>query len=40
MSLEKILEKIIDDASAEADKIILESQRKAEEIKKEAEKEA
>ncbi len=40
MSLEKILEKIIDDAKAEADKIILDSRKKAEEIKKEAEKEA
>jgi len=40
MSLEKILEKIIDDANAEADKIILESREKAEEIKEKAEKEA
>jgi len=40
MSLEKILEKIIDDAQTEADKIILESQKKAAEIKEKAQKEA
>jgi vacuolar-type H+-ATPase subunit H len=40
MSLEKILEKIIDDAQTEADKIILESKKKAAEIKERARKEA
>ncbi len=40
MSLEKILEKIIDDAQAEADKIILESKKKAAENKEKARKEA
>ena len=40
MSLEKILKKIIDDAQTEADKTILESQRKAREIKEKAQKEA
>jgi len=40
MSLEKILEKIINDAQAEADSIISESQKKAEEIKEAARKEA
>ena len=40
MSLEKILDKIIDDANAEADKILLESRGKAEKIKEEAEKKA
>jgi vacuolar-type H+-ATPase subunit H len=40
MSLEKILEKIIDDAQSEANKIILESQKKAAEIKEKARKEA
>lgn len=40
MSLEKILDKIIDDASAEADKILLESREKAEKIKEAAEKKA
>jgi ATP synthase H subunit len=40
MSLEKILEKIIDDAQNEADDIILESKKKAEEIKEKARKEA
>ena len=40
MSLEKILEKIMDDAQAEADKIILESQKKAREIKEKSRKEA
>ena len=35
MSLEKILGKIIDDANAEADKILLESREKAEKIKEE-----
>lgn len=36
MSLEKILKKISDDAQAEADKIILENKRKADEIKENA----
>jgi vacuolar-type H+-ATPase subunit H len=40
MSLEKILEKIIDDAQNEADDIILESKKKAEEIKEKARNEA
>ncbi len=40
MSLEKILEKIIDDAQTEADKIILESKKKAAENKEKARKEA
>ncbi len=40
MSLEKILEKIIEDAQTEADKIIVESQKKAEEIKEKARNEA
>jgi len=40
MSLEKILEKILDDARAEADKIILESQKKAAEIKEKADRAA
>lgn len=40
MSLEKILEKIIDDAQTEAGKIILESQKKAAEIKEKAQNEA
>jgi len=40
MSLEKILDKIIDDANAEADKILVESREKAEKIKEEAEKKA
>ncbi|MGD8534524.1 MAG: V-type ATP synthase subunit E family protein [Candidatus Aminicenantes bacterium] len=40
MSLEKILDKIVDDANAEADKIRLESLKKAEKIKEDAEKEA
>lgn len=40
MSLEKILEKIIDDAQAEADKIILESKKKAAENKEKSRKEA
>lgn len=40
MSLEKILEKIIDDAQTEADIIIIESQQKAAEIKEKAQKEA
>lgn len=40
MSLEKILKKIIDDAQSEADKIILESEGKAEEIKEKAHEEA
>ncbi len=40
MSLEKILERITQDAQAEADKIISESKKKAEEIKKSARKEA
>jgi len=39
MSLEKILEKIVDDGQAEADRIILENQKKAEEIKENARKE-
>lgn len=38
MSLEKILDKIINDASAEAEKILVESREKAEKIKEEAEK--
>jgi vacuolar-type H+-ATPase subunit E/Vma4 len=38
MSLEKILDKIIDDAKAEADKILVESRGRAEKIKEEAEK--
>jgi vacuolar-type H+-ATPase subunit H len=40
MSLEKIIEKIISDAEAEAEKIILESRNRAENIRKSAEKEA
>lgn len=40
MSLEKILKKIIDDAQSEVDKIILESEGKAEEIKEKAHEEA
>jgi len=40
MSLEKILEKITSDAQAEVDSIILESKKKAEEIKEVARKEA
>jgi len=40
MSLEKILDKIIDDANAEADKVLVESREKAEKIKEEAEKKA
>jgi vacuolar-type H+-ATPase subunit E/Vma4 len=40
MSLEKILDKIIGDASTEADKILVESRKKAEKIKGEAEKKA
>ncbi len=40
MSLEKILDKIINDASAEAEKILVESREKAEKIKEEAEKKA
>jgi vacuolar-type H+-ATPase subunit E/Vma4 len=40
MSLEKILERIIDDAQSEADKIILESKKKAAEIKEKAKKQA
>jgi vacuolar-type H+-ATPase subunit H len=40
MSLEKILEKIIEDAQTEADDIILESKKKAEEIKEKARNEA
>lgn len=40
MSLEKILDKIADDANAEADEIRLESRKKAEKIKEEAEKKA
>jgi V/A-type H+-transporting ATPase subunit E len=40
MSLEKILEKIIDDADAEVEKILHESREKAGEIKEKAEKEA
>lgn len=40
MSLEKILKKIVDDGQAEADKIILENQKKAEGIKENARKEA
>jgi len=40
MSLEKILEKIVDDAQTEADKIILESKKKAAEINEKARKEA
>ena len=39
MSLEKILKKIQDDAQAEANRIILENQQKAEEIKEAARKE-
>lgn len=39
MSLEKILKKIVDDGQAEADRIILENQKKAEEIKENARKE-
>jgi len=38
MSLEKILKKIVDDGQAEADRIILENQKKAEEIKENARK--
>ena len=40
MSLEKILKKIVDDGQAEADRIILENQKKAEEIKENARKES
>lgn len=40
MSLEKILEKILKDARAEADAIIQESRKKASEIKKAAEEES
>ena len=40
MSLEKILEKIIDDANSEAEKILLESRERADGIKEKAEKEA
>ncbi len=40
MSLEKILDKIINDASAEAEKILVESREKAEKIKEETEKKA
>lgn len=40
MSLKKILDTIIKDANAEAQKIILESREKADSIKKEAEKKA
>ena len=40
MSLEKILDKIVDDANAEADEIRLENRKKAEKIKEEAEKKA
>jgi vacuolar-type H+-ATPase subunit H len=40
MSLEKILKKIIEDAQSEADKIILESEKKAGEIKEKARQEA
>ena len=40
MSLEKILERIIDDANAEAEKILQENREKADGIKKKAEKEA
>ncbi|NIM59584.1 MAG: hypothetical protein GTO16_11680 [Candidatus Aminicenantes bacterium] len=40
MSLEKILQKIIEDAQTEADDIILESKKKAEEIKEKARKES
>lgn len=40
MSLEKILDKIIDDAKAEADKILVESRAKGEKIKEEAAKKA
>lgn len=39
MSLEKILKKIVDDGQEEADRIILENQKKAEEIKENARKE-
>jgi len=39
MSLEKILKKIVYDGQAEADRIILENQKKAEEIKENARKE-
>jgi len=39
MSLEKILKKIVDDGQAEADRIIFENQKKAEEIKENARKE-
>lgn len=38
MSLEKILDKIIDDANTEADKILVESREKAKMVKEEAEK--
>jgi len=40
MSLEKIIEKIISDAGAEAERIILESRNKAENIRRAAEREA
>lgn len=40
MSLDKIIKKIIDDAQAEADRIILESRMKADEIKESARREA
>lgn len=40
MSLEKLVERIINDAKDKANKIILESEKKAEEIKKAARKEA
>ncbi len=40
MSLEQILKRIVDDAQAEADKIVHESQEKAAEIKAKAEQEA
>ncbi len=40
MSLEKIIEKIIADAQAEADRIIQESRQRAEAIKKDAEEQA
>lgn len=40
MSLEKIVEKVIEDARAEADRITQESRKKAEEIKETARKEA
>lgn len=40
MSLEQILKRIIDDAQAEADRVVRESQEKAAEIKAKAEQEA